>query len=107
MVDRRGFVCKAATLAGAPAFMPSVAARAAAPGGPSTLQLAPITVKTWLLVIHHNGRDHPERLLVVQARSFVKRHPLAGRRKQSQRSTSFGATSAGTFSTSRHDSKLI
>ena len=40
MVDRRGFVCKAATLAGATAFMPSVAARATAPGGPSTIQLA-------------------------------------------------------------------
>jgi enamine deaminase RidA (YjgF/YER057c/UK114 family) len=40
MVDRRGFVCKAGTLAGATAFMPSVAARATAPGGPSTIQLA-------------------------------------------------------------------
>ena len=63
--------------------------------------------RRWLFVIHHNGRDQPERLLVVLARSFVKRHPLAGRRKQRQRSASFGATSAGTFSTSRHDSKLI
>jgi hypothetical protein len=63
--------------------------------------------RRWLFVIHHNGRDHPERLLVVMTRSFVKSHPLASWRKQRQRSASFGATGTGTFSTSRHDSKLI
>jgi hypothetical protein len=63
--------------------------------------------RRWLFVIHHNGSDHPERVLVVLAHSFVKRHPLARRRKQRQRSASFWATSADTLSTSRHDSKLI
>jgi hypothetical protein len=30
--------------------------------------------RRWLVVIHHNRRDHPERLLVVMARRLVKRH---------------------------------
>jgi hypothetical protein len=45
---------------------------------------------------------HPKRLFVVLARRLVKRHPFTRRRKQRQRSASFWATSAGTFSTSRH-----
>ena len=38
--------------------------------------------RRWLFVIRHNGRDHPEGLLIILARRLVKRHPFAGRRKQ-------------------------
>jgi hypothetical protein len=51
--------------------------------------------------------DAITRHVAVLARRLVKSHPLAGWRKQRQGSASFGATSATTFSTGRHDSKLI
>jgi hypothetical protein len=59
-----------------------------------------MAIRRWLIFIHENGRHHLKRLLAILTRGLIKRHPLASGRKQVQRSASFGATSARTFSTS-------